>query len=117
VKNFHEAVPLGSQSFGSECETTETSTFHIEYYCRVTDHDLAMKQKTALLASSLTIFTVLTLYAVSWFAKNLVRINNVEWDLQTRTAADYTLEIPISSRQCNEIARQELTEEDKQRCG
>jgi len=60
---------------------------------------------------------VLTLYAVSWFSKHLVRIENVQWDLQTRTAADYTLEIPVSTRQCHEITKQELTEEEKQEYG
>jgi len=43
VDNYHDVVPLGSQSFGSDCVTTPTTTLYLEYYCRVTDHDLAIK--------------------------------------------------------------------------
>lgn len=49
----------------------------------------------------------------SWYLKNYVELDTKLWDLQTRTAGDYTVEVPITKEQNLKFFRQ-MTPEQKQ---
>lgn len=51
------------------------------------------KRKSALFAACINIFSALTLLSVITYFKGLVKVEKKEFDLQTVTASDYTLEM------------------------
>ena len=51
----------------------------------------------------MTVFAVLSLFALTAFTKKMTKLDTKLWDLQTRTAADYTLEINLSHNQLEKL--------------
>jgi hypothetical protein len=47
----------------------------------------------------------------SWYLKNYVDLDTKLWDLQTRTAGDYTVEVPINKEQNLKFLKSMTTEE------
>ena len=71
--------------------------------CQVGDADLYTKRNEALQAGCAAIFSCLVLLAVIQYRVGSISIEKREWDLQTVTASDYTLEIPLAIEQVYEI--------------
>lgn len=59
------------------------------------DDELSTKRQEALLASCVNIFAALVLLAVIKYRQGSISIEKREWDLQTVTASDYTLEVKL----------------------
>ena len=93
IDELHSLIPF---SENSECPILKTTTFFTQYKCKIAENIIVKKRKTALFAASLSIFLVLTVYAIASYSKKYVDIDSKLWDLQTRTAADYTVEGPLS---------------------
>lgn len=49
----------------------------------------------------------------SWYLKGYVELDTKLWDLQTRTAGDYTVEVPITKEQNIKFLKQMTQEERK----
>lgn len=64
------------------------------------------------MASSASIFVILLVFAFTRSAKQYVRIEKKTWDVMTRTASDYTLEMPISETQLKTFYEQ-LTDNEQ----
>ena len=58
-------------------------------------------------------FLAFVVMSFSWYLKNYVELDTKLWDLQTRTAGDYTVEVPITKEQNLKFFRQ-MTPEQKQ---
>jgi hypothetical protein len=93
IEGFKEIIPLSNNSV---CKTQPTTTFYVQYICKIVDADVASKRQTSLLAACICIFNVLCVFAVSTYSKKTVKLETKLWDLQTRTAADYTLEVKMT---------------------
>jgi len=91
-------LPIGSQP-GSSCTIGETDSLFVQYNCKVNEEELSTKRNQALLASCVNIFSALTLLAVIRNRQGSINIEKREFDLQTVTASDYTLEISLSREQ------------------
>ena len=94
---MHEYIPIGAQ--GGGCVIAETDSLYVQYMCQVGEDDLLVKRTEALQAGCLAIFSCLVLLAVIQYRVGSIGIEKREWDLQTVTASDYTLEIPLSIEQ------------------
>ena len=66
---------------------------------------MSEKREQALLASCVNIFAALTLLSVIAYRQGSNSIEKKEWDLQTVTASDYTLEISLSRSQVSQMRR------------
>ena len=58
-------------------------------------------------------FLAFVVMSFSWYLKNYVELDTKLWDLQTRTAGDYTVEVPITKEQNLKFYRL-MTPEQKQ---
>ena len=56
------------------------------------------KRKSALFAACINVFSALTLLSVITYFKGLVKVEKKEFDLQTVTASDYTLEMKTNEQ-------------------
>lgn len=95
VHGLHDEVPLGAQPGNSQCVLTESDSLFIQYSCVVADDELQQKREEALLSSCVNIFAALVLLAVIKYRQGSISIEKREWDLQTVTASDYTLEVKL----------------------
>ena len=71
--------------------------------CQVPETDLYTKRVEALQAGCAAVFSCLVLLAVIQYRVGSISIEKREWDLQTVTASDYTLEIPLAMEQVYEM--------------
>jgi len=72
----------------------------------VSEDELTEKRHQALIAACVNIFAALVLLSVIGNRQGSIGIEKREWDLQTVTASDYTLEITLSNAQINECRRE-----------
>ena len=103
LSDIHAEIPIGSN--GEGCTLTEQDSVFIQYNCVISDEELAEKREQALLASCVNIFAALTLLSVIAYRQGSNSIEKKEWDLQTVTASDYTLEISLSQLQVSQMRR------------
>ena len=96
---MHDDIPLGAQPGDGGCSLGETDSLFIQYNCKIEDSELAQKRHEALVASCVNIFCALVLLAVVGYRQGSINIEKREWDLQTVTASDYTLEVKLSETQ------------------
>lgn len=94
IHGLHDELPLGNN--GDGCSLEETDTLFVQYNCLVGEEELAEKRHQALVASCVNIFAALTLLAVVRNRQGSIAIEKKEWDLQTVTASDYTLEVSLT---------------------
>lgn len=110
IHGVHDEVPIGPQPGNAECTLNGEDTLYIQYSCKVDEKELHKKREQALLASCTNIFCALTLLAVIKYRQGSISIEKREWDLQTVTASDYTLELKFTKEQVqalrNEMRRQ-----------
>jgi len=95
--NVHDYISIGSN--GDGCHLAEKDYIFIQYNCKVSDAELTEKREQALLAGCVNIFCALSLLAVVSYRINSINVEKKEWDLQTVTASDYTLEMKLSEKQ------------------
>jgi len=65
----------------------------VQYFCQVPQEDLFTKRTEALQAGCAAVFSCLVLLAVIKYRVDAISIEKKQWDLETVTASDYTLEI------------------------
>ena len=107
MKGVHDVLPLGGSG---SCVLEESSTVFIQYSCEVGDDELAEKRSQALLAGCVSVFSCLVLLAVLKYRAGSIGIEKREWDLQTVTASDYTIEIKIYPEQIESIKQKIASE-------
>ena len=73
--------------------------------CQTDDDELYVKRKEALFAGCVAVFSCLVLLAVIQYRIGSISIEKREWDLQTVTASDYTLEIEFDDEQVLQIRK------------
>jgi len=69
----------------------------IQYNCKVGDEEIKEKREQALLAGCVNMFAAMTLLSVVAYRQGSTSIEKKEFDLQTVTASDYTLELKLSN--------------------
>jgi len=97
LQDIHSSLPLGNN--GGDCNIAESDSLFIQYECKMDDDELTMKRHQALMAACVNVFAALTLLSVIRYRQGSISIEKREWDLQTVTASDYTLEIKLSKAQ------------------
>jgi hypothetical protein len=60
---------------------------------------LSEKRREATLAGCLCVFTALVVIATCRYLKHLLEIKRRQWDLETITASDYTVELIFTEAQ------------------
>lgn len=103
LHGIHDEIPLGPQPGNAQCVLTETDSLFIQYSCVIGDEELGIKRQEALLASCVNIFAALVLLAVIKYRQGSISIEKREWDLQTVTASDYTLELKLDDFIINQL--------------
>ena len=96
MHGIHDVLPLGTQPDNSACTLKENTSLYIQYACHVPEEELLAKRKQALLAGCTSVFSCLVLLAVLKYREGSISIEKREWDLQTVTASDYTIEISLN---------------------
>lgn len=89
-------MPIGGYG---ECDIKETDSLFIQYSCQVTSDELEIKRFQALKACCISMFSTLFLFAILNYLEGNIVIEKSEWDLQTVTASDYTIELKLSEQQ------------------
>jgi hypothetical protein len=104
MKGVHDVLPIDTNSGG--CDLTKSSTLYIQYTCEIDEEELEDKRRQALQCSCTTIFSCMVLLAVLKYRQGSISIEKKEWDLQTVTASDYTVEFKIYEEQLESMKRQ-----------
>lgn len=100
ITGLHDDLPIGAQGgSASGCTLSESDSLFVQYSCKVDDEELAEKRHQALIAGCVNVFAALMLLAVIKNRVGSISIEKKEFDLQTVTASDYTLEIALSKEQ------------------
>ena len=73
--------------------------------CQTDEPELLTKRTEALQAGCVAVFSCLVLLAVIQYRVGSISIEKREWDLQTVTASDYTLEIEFDDDQVLQMRR------------
>lgn len=107
IHGVHDDIPIGAQPGDSGCVLDEVDSLFIQYNCKVGEDELEEKRHEALVGSCVNIFCALVLLAVVANRQGSIGIEKREFDLQTVTASDYTLELTLSEQQIIQ-ARQEI---------
>lgn len=95
-KGLEDSIPQGTSYLeGEECKIEPTTTLFIQYSCIVQSDEIELKRFQCLKACCISMFSTLFLFAIlNYLEKNII-IEKSEWDLQTVTASDYTVELKI----------------------
>ena len=96
VTGIHDEIPIGAQPGDAGCNIKEQDSLFIQYSCVVPEDELKQKRQEAMLTASVNIFCGLVLLSVIGYRQGSINIEKREWDLQTVTASDYTLEIKLT---------------------
>ena len=91
MNGVHDVLPLNT----GECQLSVNSSLFIQYSCEIDEDELEDKRYQALWAASTTVFSCLVLLAVLRYRQGSISIEKREWDIQTVTASDYTIEMKI----------------------
>lgn len=77
------------------CKAPKAIMF-VQYTCAQTEDVLQEKRKQGSLIACLGVFACLIFMTTIYFLKKNSKIKNLEWDVSTITAGDYTVEYKIS---------------------
>ena len=77
----------------------------VQYMCQTDEAELLTKRTEALQAGCVAVFSCLVLLSVIQYRTGSISIEKREWDLQTVTASDYTLEIEFTDEQVLQIRK------------
>ena len=103
MNSVHDELPIGSQPSSGDCVLKENSSLFIQYSCEISEDELTDKRYQALWAGCTSVFSCLVLLSVLKYRANSISIEKREWDIQTVTASDYTIEFKISQKQFDDI--------------
>ena len=103
VQNVHDYVATGTSPLDPGCTIDDKDMLYVQYFCQVPLEDLTTKRVEALQAGCAAIFACLVLLAVIKFRVDSIGIEKSQWDLETVTASDYTLEIQLSLKQVHDM--------------
>lgn len=79
------------------CPIQKTTTLFIQYQCgQMSPEEILWKRKMTLLIAAISIFIGFIIVNYSWYIQEYVDVETKLWDLQTRTAGDYTVEVPMT---------------------
>lgn len=84
----------------SKC-SLNSSVFFIQYTCIQSNDALAQKHKEASLVTALGILSCLIFLVAIYYLKRISKLMAIDWDVQTITAGDYTVELHISEKSYN----------------
>lgn len=106
IHGIHDDIPIGAQPGDAGCVLEEIDSLFIQYNCKVPEEELEEKRHEALIGSCVNIFCALVLLAVVGNRIGSIGIEKREFDLQTVTASDYTLEMTLSEEQILQARRE-----------
>jgi|LakMenE01Jun11ns_1017448.scaffolds.fasta_scaffold9592740_1 hypothetical protein len=76
-----------------DCEIKEDTSIFFQYKCVDSDENILNKRNDCLISACVAVFGTLVCLSIVNYSQNSVAVSEREWDLQTKTAADYTLQI------------------------
>lgn len=94
VTNLKSYITANSKVCGDE-----DAFFHVMYYCSQSNDELATKRSHASIISCIGIFQSLFILIMIYMAKGMTSITQIEWDVSTVTAGDYTCDMLITREQ------------------
>lgn len=74
------------------------------YSCQVGDERLYMKKYAGIYSGAASAFSAILLGLSIWYQKNRIEISAKLLDLNTVSATDYTIEMPLTTMQCQLLA-------------
>lgn len=94
LRNYHAYLPIGKQASPmQDCEINEDTSIFFQYKCVDSDENILHKRNDCLISACVAVFGTLVCLSIVNYSQNSVAVSEREWDLQTKTAADYTLQI------------------------
>ncbi|CDW91100.1 UNKNOWN [Stylonychia lemnae] len=75
---------------------SEDSSFFVQYFCQQTDEQLSVKRQEGAVISAIAVFSCLFFIIMMFYLRQQTQIQKVEWDVETITAGDYTVDLKIS---------------------
>lgn len=76
--------------------TAREAQFFIQFECHHTDSELASRRYDGALVGSIGVFTCLFFLVMVFYLRKKTKLDQIEWDVSTITAGDYTVEIKIT---------------------
>lgn len=84
-----------------DCYKKDTSLFYYQYFCRQDDSDITAKRQEALAIICIGIFICLVFLCGIYYLFETSKLDYKLWDVDTVTAADFTVESTISETMWN----------------
>lgn len=81
----------------ANCVDKEAS-FYVQYSCTQTDEQLAQKYKETSIISCMGVFLVCVYLITIYYFKRISKLKQLDWDIQTITPGDYTLQMEITDK-------------------
>jgi hypothetical protein len=82
------------------CQTINSRVF-VQYQCITSESQLETKRNQAAMISGIAVLVVLIYLTVLFYFKRASHLNQMQWDIQTITPGDYTVEMEITDKQYN----------------
>lgn len=79
--------------------THRNAHFFIQFMCVHSTDSLSLRYFHGTLIGSVAIFTSFLVLIMIYFLRRKLALDQIEWDVQTVTPGDYTVQIPISEEQ------------------
>jgi len=90
----------------SDCNYAKDNRIFIQYTCRESEENMFEKRRLALIASALSIFTVLVVMSTVHVQSKLTIAEGKLFQLQTVEAKDYTVQIKFSESQLEKMGEE-----------
>lgn len=83
------------QTAGSTC-VDKSAQLYVQYACAIAQEDLNQRHKDLSILACIAIFAASLYLIVLYFVKRNSKMNQLDWDIQTITPGDYTLQYEIT---------------------
>lgn len=103
INNVQDII-TGNSSTAATCKSDQ-GRLYVQYYCTQTDDELAEKRDIGALVSAITCFSNLFLLIMTLWMNRMTVLNKVDYDLDTLTAGDYSIDLRLSEKQRNYLAQ------------
>eukprot|EP00347_Sterkiella_histriomuscorum_P007945 403346963 len=80
--------------------------FYVQYFCKQLDDDITLKRREALVVVSIGVFICLLFLCALYYLYETSKIEYKTWDVNTVTAADFTVECNIPQEMWNKFVEQ-----------
>jgi hypothetical protein len=98
--SFSASTILNVASSNEQCSQSNAKLF-VQYQCLQSAEQLETKRGQAITVSCLAVFAVGVYLTVLFYFKRASDLNQIQWDMETITPGDYTVQLEISEKAFN----------------